>query len=130
MRKLYTLVAGLFIVLVATKTNGQLNPQNSFSETSNIAVTTVALNDEIASNAAVILLTKHARQILKLAVKLFTTYKKIYGRYHGIANRRDRFISAGNLAMAKTLVFNTQIQIPVLIQLFIITSNREFMKFV
>jgi len=52
MRKLYALVIGL-IVLVATKTNGQFNPQNSISETSNIAVTSVAVNDEIASNAAV-----------------------------------------------------------------------------
>jgi len=52
MRKLYALVMGL-IVLVATKTNGQFNPQNSISEISNIAATSVAVNDEISPNAAV-----------------------------------------------------------------------------
>lgn len=48
MRKFYALVAGLFIVLVATKTNGQLsiNPQDPFFETSNIAET-ATVNDEI-----------------------------------------------------------------------------------
>ncbi len=52
MRKLYALVLGL-IVLVTTKTNGQFNSQNSISETSNIAVTSVSVNDEIASNETV-----------------------------------------------------------------------------
>jgi len=52
MRKLYALVIGL-IVLVATKTNGQFNLQNSISGTSNIAVTPVAVTDEIASNTTV-----------------------------------------------------------------------------
>ena len=45
MRKLYTLVLGL-IVLATTKTNGQLNQQDLFFETSNIAVA-AAVNDEI-----------------------------------------------------------------------------------
>ena len=52
MRKLYALVLGL-IVLVTTKTNGQFNLQNSIAETSNIAVTSVVVNDEIALNTAV-----------------------------------------------------------------------------
>jgi hypothetical protein len=51
MRKLYTLVMGL-IVLVATKTNGQFNLQNSISGTSNIAVTSVAVIDENTPNVA------------------------------------------------------------------------------
>jgi PKD repeat protein len=46
MRKLYALVAGLLFVLVATKTNAQLNPQNLYSEIS----TTVTLSDEITAN--------------------------------------------------------------------------------
>ena len=37
MRKLYALVAGLLFVLVATKTNAQLNSQNLFFEASPIA---------------------------------------------------------------------------------------------
>ena len=39
-------MAGLLFVLVATKTNAQLNPQNSFSEISS----TVTINDEITVN--------------------------------------------------------------------------------
>ena len=46
MRKLYALVAGLLFVLVATKTNAQLNSQNLFFEAS--SVTTVV--DEAAIN--------------------------------------------------------------------------------
>jgi hypothetical protein len=64
MRKLYALVMGL-IVLVATKTNGQFNLQNSISGTSNIAVTSVAVTDEIASTQLLIFLLKLARRILK-----------------------------------------------------------------
>ena len=48
MRKLYALVAGLLIVLVATKTNSQpsINLRDLFFETSNFAVTAI-VNDEI-----------------------------------------------------------------------------------
>ena len=49
MRKLYALVAGLLFVLVATKTNAQLNSQNLFSETTNI--TSVGIIDESTSDA-------------------------------------------------------------------------------
>ena len=52
MRKLYALVIGL-IVFVATKTNAQLNPRDLFSESSNIAVTTAAVNNEITPTAGV-----------------------------------------------------------------------------
>src|SRR6188508_2279492 len=45
MRKLYALVLGL-IVLVTTKTNGQLNPQDLFFETLNIT-STGSVNDTI-----------------------------------------------------------------------------------
>ena len=45
MRKLYALVMGL-IVIVATKTNAQFNPQDRFLEISNVAVTTVTVNNE------------------------------------------------------------------------------------
>ena len=61
-----------------------------------------------------ILLLKLARQILKLAVKHLRHLQKNLQPNHGIANRKDLFIYAGNLAMAKTLVFNIQIQIPAL----------------
>ena len=44
MRKLYTLVLGL-IVLASTKTNGQLNPQDLFFETPNIAATAAVTAD-------------------------------------------------------------------------------------
>ena len=49
MRKLYALVAGLLLVLVATKTNAQLNSQNLFSETTSI--TSVGIIDESTSDA-------------------------------------------------------------------------------
>ncbi|HEX6168622.1 MAG TPA: hypothetical protein VFZ33_02945, partial [Chitinophagaceae bacterium] len=50
MRKLYALVAGLFFVLVATKTNSQpgINPRDQFSETINIA--SVGIIDEPTSD--------------------------------------------------------------------------------
>jgi len=52
MRKLYALVIGLFVVLVATKTNAQFNPRELSSEP-NVAVTTVEVNDQITSDADV-----------------------------------------------------------------------------
>jgi hypothetical protein len=121
MRKLYALVAGLFIVLVTTKTNGQLsiNPVDLFFETSNTATVTSMMRS-----------MKPARQILKLVLKHLPRLRKNLQLNHGIANSKDLFIYAGNLAMVKTLVFNIQTQIPALIRLFIIISNRVSMKFV
>jgi PKD repeat protein len=46
MRKLYTLVVGMFIILATPKTNGQLNPRDLISETP-FTETTAAVNDRV-----------------------------------------------------------------------------------
>ena len=50
MRKLYTLVVGIFIILATPKTNGQLNPQDLSSDFSNNIVTTVSITDDPSAN--------------------------------------------------------------------------------
>ena len=50
MRKLYTLVVGMLIILAAPKTNGQPNPPDLFADFSNNIVTTVSIADDPSVN--------------------------------------------------------------------------------
>jgi PKD repeat protein len=50
MRKLYTLVAGMFIILAAPKTNGQFNPRDLSQDFSNNFATTVSIADVPSAN--------------------------------------------------------------------------------
>ena len=50
MRKLYTLVAGMLIILAAPKTNGQPNPKDLLPDFSNNIVTTVSITDDPSVN--------------------------------------------------------------------------------